>query len=86
MLIHRLEQYSSPRHRLQVLSQQPVLVSKSVLISCMRNQSFFNCFFFFSEFDQFLAQRAAKGDSLPPARPRPQMQKAEDQSDELFAL
>lgn len=40
----------------------------------------------FIEFDQFLAQRAVKGDSLPAARPRPQMQKQEDQLDELFAL
>ena len=38
------------------------------------------------EFDQFLAQRAEKGEGLAPARARPQMQKAEDQSDELFAL
>lgn len=38
-----------------------------------------------AEFDQFLAQRAEKGDSLPASR-RPQMQKADDQSDDLFAL
>lgn len=80
MHIHRLDQHSSLLPRLQVLSQQLVLVSKSLLVSlCVK-------FLPLSEFDQFLAQRAAKGDSLPPARPRPQMQKAEDQSDELFAL
>ena len=39
-----------------------------------------------AEFDQFLAQRASKGETLPAERPRPQMQKAEDQSDELFSL
>lgn len=38
------------------------------------------------EFDQFLAQRVNVGTSLPPARTKPQMQKAEEQSDELFAL
>jgi len=38
------------------------------------------------EFDQFLAQRTTKGENLPPSRPRPKMQKAEDQSDELFSL
>ncbi|XP_065900045.1 TOM1-like protein 2 [Dysidea avara] len=39
-----------------------------------------------AEFDQFLAQRVNVGTSLPPARTKPQMQKAEEQSDELFAL
>ena len=38
------------------------------------------------EFDQFLAQRVTVGTSLPPARTKPQMQKAEEQNDELFAL
>jgi len=38
------------------------------------------------EFDQFLAQRVTMGASLPPARTKPQMQKAEEQNDELFAL
>lgn len=41
---------------------------------------------FSTEFDQFLAQRANKGDGLPAARPRPQMQKEEERSDELFQL
>ena len=40
----------------------------------------------FVEFDQFLAQRVTVGTSLPPARTKPQMQKAEEQNDELFAL
>lgn len=39
-----------------------------------------------AEFDQFLAQRVTVGTSLPPARTKPQMQKAEEQNDELFAL
>ena len=42
--------------------------------------------YFVIEFDQFLAQRVNVGTSLPPARTKPQMQKAEEQSDELFAL
>ncbi|XP_064406991.1 TOM1-like protein 2 [Halichondria panicea] len=39
-----------------------------------------------AEFDQFLAQRANKGEGLPASRPRPQMQQAEERSDELFQL
>lgn len=39
-----------------------------------------------AEFDQFLQQRSLQADSLPPARHRPQMQRKEDQQDELFAL
>lgn len=38
------------------------------------------------EFDQFLAHRASKGEELPASRPRPQMQAAEERSDELFQL
>lgn len=39
-----------------------------------------------AEFDQFLQQRSQQAESLPPARHRPQMQRKDDQPDELFAL
>lgn len=38
------------------------------------------------EFDQFLQQRSQQADSLPPARHRAQMQRKDEQPDELFAL
>ena len=72
----------SHKPQLQQLNQQLVLVSEPNVCLYYVDLSHYDIL----EFDQFLAQRAAKGDSLPPARPRPQMQKAEDQSDELFAL
>jgi hypothetical protein len=39
-----------------------------------------------AEFDQFLQQRSQQAESLPPARHRAQMQRKDDQPDELFAL